>query len=299
MEDLLFSALRLAIPIAFLAVGEMVAERAGVLNLGIEGLLLSTALAAAIGAQSGGIPLGIAAAIGVGLLYNLIVALLTVVVRADQIVVGLALNIGALGATAFVFRASFESGQDFARISPFRIPGLDDVPYLRLLTRQTWLVLLLVLVVAFLAWALRNTNWGLRLRSVGDAPAAVDSQGVNVMLVRTGAVVFAGAMGGLAGAYLVLVETGRFVEGLSGGRGFLAIAAVVFGGWRPIPVLIGALLFGFGQALQFQLPAMGYDIPTPLLLALPYVLALVVITLAPTRRAAPPALMRPFYRGAT
>jgi simple sugar transport system permease protein len=297
MEDLLFSAVRLAVPILFLAIGGMVAEKAGVLNLGVEGLLLCTALAAAFGAEASGAVGGIVLSLAVGLVYMAVVAVATVIVRADQIVTGLALNVAAIGVTGFVFRSSFGSGQNFERIGVLHLPFLDSVPFLRIPFRQSLLVYALVVLSVLVAWVLYRTRAGLCVRAVGDAPAAVDSQGVSVTRVRVQALLFAGFMGGLAGSYLVLVETGRFVENMSGGRGFLAIAAIVLGGWRLFGVVGACLLFGLGQALQFQLPAMGIDAPNQLWLALPYVLALAAITALPQRASAPAALLRPFVRG--
>jgi ABC-type uncharacterized transport system permease subunit len=297
MEDLIFSAVRLTIPVLFLAIGGMVAERAGVLNLGVEGLLLVSALGAALGAQATNAVGGILLAIAFGLTFMAVVAIATVVVRADQIVTGLAVNVAALGITGFVFRSSFKSGQNFERMGVLRVPYLDSVPFLRIAFRQSLMVYALVGIAILVTWFLRNTRAGLCLRAAGDAPAAIDSQGVSVTRVRVQALLFAGFMGGLAGSYLVLVETGRFVENMSGGRGYLAIAAIVLGGWRLFGVVGACLLFGVGQALQFQLPAMGIDVPNQLLLALPYVLALVAITTLPQRAAAPAALLRPFVRG--
>jgi len=297
MEGLLDSAVRLGTLLLFLAVGELVAERAGILNLGIEGLLLVTALTAAIGAEANGPVFGTLLAAVVGIVFCTVVGLLVITLHVDQIVTGLALNIAALGGTTFVFRSSFEGGQTFDRLDTISVPVVGDVAYLRLLFEQTPLFYVLIGLVALSGYLLYVTRLGLRIRATGDAPGAVDAEGLNVARTRYQALVFAGCAGGLGGAYLVLSQTGRFTENMSGGRGFIAIAAVVFGGWRLRGVIGAAAVFGLGSALQFELPALGVEVPNQLLLALPYVVALIAITLLPQRGATPAALMRPFSRG--
>ena len=297
MEDLLFSAVRLAVPILFLALGEMVVERAGVLNLGLDGMLLTAALGAAVGAESAGPLAGVLAATGCGIAFALLVGVATVIVRLDQVVTGLALNLTALGFTGFVFRAGFEDGQNFDRIGVIEIPLVGSIPYIRVLFRQSILVFLLVGLGITVWWCLTRTRAGLSLRATGDSPASVDAQGINVVAVRICALLFGGVTGGLAGAYLVLVETGRFTEAMSGGRGFIAIAAVVFGGWRLRGIVIASIIFGLGIALQFELPAAGINAPNQLWLAFPYMLALVVMAVVPQRDRTPASLMKPFVRG--
>ena len=297
MEDLLFSAIRLAVPVLFLALGEMVVERAGVLNLGIEGMLVTSALGAALGAEAAGPAAGLGVAVLFGVVFGLIVAAATVVGRVDQVVTGLALNLMALGFTGYVFRSSFAGGQTFRRIGVIELPVVDSIPFVRIPFRQSLLVYVFVVTAVLVRWWLYRTRIGLCLRAIGDDPEAVDAQGLNISRVRIGALVFAGVMGGFAGGFLVLAETGRFTENMSGGRGFLAIAAVVFGAWRLSGVLIASLLFGLGQALQFELPAAGIDAPNQLWLAFPYLLALAAIAVLPQRGSAPKALMKPFVRG--
>ena len=297
MEDFIASAIRLATPLLLLALGELVAEKAGVLNLGIEGSLLVTALGAAMGAEALGIFGGIALALASGIAFTALLALVMVYAKADQIVVGLAVNLAAAGLTVFVFRSAFGGGQNFDRVRSLDTPFFSDIPYVGLLFSQTSLFYIAPVAAVAIAYLLHRTHWGLQVRAVGDAPAAADADGVPVDRLRTQALLIGGAMTGFAGAYLVLSETGIFTEGMSGGRGFIAIAAVIFGGWRVGGVVIAALIFGGAIALQFELPAQGIEISNQILLALPFIVALAAIAVLPQRDAAPSALMRPFRRG--
>jgi ABC-type uncharacterized transport system permease subunit len=298
--DFVNSMIRLSIPLLYLALGEMVSETTGILNLGLEAMLLGSALAATVAASAtDSVTIGVATAAAVGALIAFVVAVLVVRLRADQIVVGLAVNIVVLGMTTYLFRAIYEKGfPEVPGMGIARIPGLSKIPFLGpTIFSQRVLFYLLAVIVPGIWWVLYRSPWGLRARASGDAPEAVDAAGIKVETVRIQAVLFCGIMAGLAGAYLLLGETGTFTEGMSGGRGFIAIAAVVFGGWRIFGVVGAALLFGAALTLRFELPALGLNLPNQLLLALPYVVALAAIAVLPQREAAPAALLRPFRRG--
>jgi simple sugar transport system permease protein len=287
------SALALGTPLLFAALGELVSERAGVLNIGVEGLMLTGAFAGFLGCWATGSPLaGMAAAGAAATVLGLVLALWVVGLDADQVVAGAALNILALGATGVAYRAVF--GVTGAALTvpifqPLAIGG--DAPWLAPLRQAapTWAALLLVPVV----WlVLARTRLGLALRAVGEAPEAAASLGVSVASVRTGALAVAALLAGLGGGSLSLAYSNTFVEGMSAGRGFIALAIVVFGRWRPVGVLAGALLFGAANAGQFHLQAAGIAVSYHLVLMLPYVLTLVVLAVASGTAAAPAALGR-------
>ncbi len=273
--------LRLATPLCIAAMGELVAERAGVLNIGIEGMMLAGAFAAfALGVPTGSVLLATGGGILAGTALAALFATFVLGRRADPIVCGVALNLFALGATGTLYRSLFppELGQAGA-------PQLST-PTLILLT-----ALLVLGVGLFLA----RTRLGLAVRAVGERAEAAHAQGVRVLPIRWGATLFGGACAGLAGATLVLWTSNTFVEGMTSGRGFIALALVLFGGYRPLRILGGALLFGAASALQFRLQARGLEVPYGLLLMTPYVLTLVVLALFAGRVRPPADLARPFY----
>jgi general nucleoside transport system permease protein len=281
---LLASTVRFATPLALAAMGELVAERAGVLNIGIEGMMLAGALAAfEVGAATGSVFLACAAAIGAACVLALLFAGFALWRQSDPIVSGTALNILALGATGSLFRLLHPAGESLVRAP--QMPGLAGV------NGFTVLALCLLLAVALF---LARTRPGLALRAVGERAEAADAQGISVARVRLAATVFGGACAGLAGACLVLWLSDVFVEGMSSGRGFIALSLVLFGGYRPVRIVAGAVLFGAASALQFRLQAAGSALPYTLLLMTPYVLTLLVLALFAGRSRAPADLARPF-----
>ncbi len=282
---LLLSTLRLATPLGLAALGELVAERAGVLNIGIEGMMLAGAFAAfACAAPSGSALLGVLAGAAAGLALAALFALFAIQRRADPIVCGTALNIFALGATGTAYRVLLPPG-----LVPETAPQVAE-----LLPGVHPFVLLALLLALAIAGFLRGTRPGLALRAAGERAEAAHAQGVPVLAVRWGATLFGGACAGLAGASLVLWISDSFVEGMTSGRGFIALALVLFGRFRAGRILAGALLFGFASALQFRLQAIGLEIPYNLLLMTPYVLTLVVLAVWSGRGTAPADLARPF-----
>lgn len=282
---LLASTVRLATPLALAAMGELVAERAGVLNIGIEGMMIAGALAAfAVGAATGSLALALAAALVAGAALAALFALFVLQRGADPIVSGTALNVLALGGTGVVFRVLQPAGNALERAPQVAelVPGVH--PF----------ALGALALVGAVALFLSRTRPGLALRAVGERADAADAQGVPVLRVRLAAVLFGGACAGLAGSTLVLWISDTFVEGMTSGRGFIALSLVLFGGYRPLRILGGALLFGAATALQFRLQAAGSTIPYNLLLMTPYVLTLLVLALFAGRARAPADLARPF-----
>lgn len=306
MSDLLAvfvaSTLRLATPLVFAASGEVVSERAGVLNLSLEGLMLSAAFAGAWAAHaSGSATLGLLFGLGSAVLLAYVLALISVHVRANQLVVGIGFNIFALGATTFLYRELF-GGLSRTQIPSFAalpIPGLSRLPWIgQALFAQTWLVYLALGMVALSAYLLQRTELGLQLRAAGEDPRAADQAGVDVARVRIYAVLYTGLCAGFAGCFLSLASISTFTEGMTNGAGYLAVTAVILGGWRSLPVFLACLLFGSATALQFLLPALGVELPTALLSMLPYLLALAAVAGLIGKSRAPAALSIPYLRGA-
>jgi simple sugar transport system permease protein len=298
VEDLLVATLRLAAPLLLAALGELIVERAGIVNIGIEGMMLAGAFAAFAAAVATGSPAaGCAAGIAAGAALGALFAAFAIARHADQIVVGLAVNLLALGGTGLAARALWSGAVPSGpRWDEVVLPGLASLPGVGpLLFRQTpfvWAALAVALAVGFF---LARTRAGLRLRAVGEAARAADAEGVSVPAVRALALLAGGALAGLAGASLTVAQTNTFTEGMTAGRGFLALAIVIFGRWRPGGVVLGALFFGAATALQFRLQARGFDLPYPIFLMLPYVIALAVLAFA-AGRARPPADLGRAYR---
>lgn len=283
METALFvgflaAALRIATPLLFAAMGEVVAERGGVLNLGIEGAMLGGALTAALVGQGNGPVAGVLAAAAVGAVSAGIVAVVAVWARADQVITGTAVTLGAVGLTGAVYRVTLGSGKSEQALETLKYPWVLSVGAL--------------LSVPLIWWTLYRTRWGLALRATGEDRHAAAANGVNVVRLQTTALLIAGAMAGLGGATLVLGQVGSFAEKMTAGRGFVAVAIVVLGRWHPFGVLGAALLFGALQALQFLLQGMGFDLPYQLFLMLPYALTLLALAGLVGRARAPAGLGR-------
>lgn len=285
---------RTATPLAFAALGETIAERAGVINVGLEGVIISGCFGAVVGAQGGSVGFGLLAGMLAGLAAASVFALFVVWLRTDQIITGTALTLGALGLTGTLYRAVFGTtgaALTIPTLSPVAIPGLAGIPLVGpALFRQPVLTYALYGFVALAWWITSRTHAGLALRAVGEVPEAAEAAGINPRRVQAVAVLVSGALGGLAGAALVLAQVGTFAEGMSAGRGFIAIAVVALGRWRPIGVALAALLFGGATALQYLFQSTGTELPYQLFLALPYVLTLIVLA-AGTARVRPPAAL--------
>jgi simple sugar transport system permease protein len=271
-----------------------------VINIGLEGAIIAGAFGALVGAglASGGAGAALGFAVGAqaGLAAGALFALFAVALRADQIITGTAVTLAALGLTGTLYRSLYgESGAALSTPTtpPLAVPGLAALPAVgRALFAQPPATYALYLLVPALWWWTTRTHAGLALRAVGEAPEAAVAAGVRPRRVQLLAVLFGGTLGGLAGATLVVAQAGTFAEGMSAGRGFIAIAIVVLGRWRPLGVAAAAVLFGAASALQYLFQAMGWTVPYQLFLALPYVLTLVVLAAASGRGAAPAALGR-------
>lgn len=288
------AAIRVATPLLFAAVGETIVERSGIINLGLEGAMLAGALAAAIGSSAAGPWTGTLLAGAAGVVLMSLFALVTVWLRADQIIAGTAITLAAVGLTGGLYRSIYGmagAGLSLPTFPVAPVPLLSRVPLLGAAFQQPVLVYLAYLAVP-LAWLfLFRTRRGLALRACGESPAAAHAAGVSVGWHRTGALLLGGAMGGVAGASLVLAQVGTFAERMTAGRGFVAIAIVVLGRWHPVGVLIAALFFGVLAALQFLFQASGIAVPYQWFLMLPYLLTLLALLLA-KRVTAPASLAR-------
>lgn len=296
LASFLEASVRTATPLALAALGETITERAGVINIGLEGAIIAGALGAAVAAGTIGVAGGFATAALAGAAVAALFALFAVTFRADQIITGTATTLLALGLTGLLYRASFgESGAALSipTIGPWAVPVLSTIPTIgSALFAQPPSTYLVFACIPLLWWWLSRTHAGLALRAVGENPAAAESAGISPARVRWAAILFGGVMGGLSGATLVLAQVGTFAEGMSAGRGFIAIAIVALGRWSPLTVGAAALLFGAASALQFVFQAVGWNAPYQLFLSLPYVLTLFALAGASRRGRAPAALGR-------
>ena len=292
----LAAAIRIATPLLLAATGELITERAGVINLGLEGAMLAGALASALGAVAGGPWTGLLAGLAAGLLVAAVFGGVTVLAGAQQIIAGTAVTLGAVGLTGVAYRSAFGAagpGLGVPTLGPLPIPGLRDIPVLGpVLFEQPIVTYFAWIATLGVGWFLFRTWWGLALRATGESQEAARASGVPVRRVRMLATLAGGGMGGLAGATLVLAQVGTFAENMTAGRGFIAIAIVVLGRWHPTGVLLASLLFGAAGALQFAVQAGGLDIPYQFALAMPYGLALLALAGAWGRSRAPAGLGR-------
>lgn len=295
------SIIEMATPILLAALGELVVEQSGVINIGIEGGMLAGAFFALAAAFfTGSLALGIAAGIAAAVAINALLAIMVVNLAVNQVVAGTALNILALGATGVCYGRIFgTTGSAFtiAPLGPLALGPLARIPFAGpLLFDRNILVYLAFALVPVTALAIRRTRWGLELRAAGERPEAADALGLNVYRIRWQALIIAGVATGLAGAYLTLAYTDTFVAGISAGRGFVALAVVILGRWNAWGLAAAALLFGAAMALQFGLQALGTPIPYQLMLAIPYLLTIVVLAILGGEAWSPSALGEPYVR---
>ncbi len=273
--------IRMATPLLFAALGETVAERAGIINLGVEGAIIAGAFGALVGATHFGVAGGLAAAVCCGVAVGVIFAALVVGFRTDQIIAGTAVSMFALGATGALYRSLF--GVNGASLSiptlhPLPLGPLAAIPVIgHALFAQPVTTYLLYILVPITWWWMYRTHAGLGLRACGEEPESARNAGVRVRTTQTWALLFAGALGGIGGGVLVLAQAGTFAEGMSAGRGFVAIAIVVLGKWHPLRVAGAAVLFGAAGALQTLFQALGSTVPYQVFLALPYVFTLLAL----------------------
>ncbi len=302
ISDYLASTLRLSVPLAYAAMGGLFSERSGILNIGLEGMLLTGAFTSAAATfYSGNVWVGIFAALVAGGLVGLLHAFLCVTLRVNQLVSGLAINLVAGGLTAFLGRLIF-SGSNTQRlpiVPAIKIPVLASIPVIGMLFELDILVYLLFLIIALTTYFLFYTNPGLNLRAVGEYPKAADIAGISVALVRYIAVIVGGCLVGCGGAYLALVQVNYFAEGMSAGRGFIAIASLIFGRWRPVETGFACLLFGATEALQLRIQALGVNVSYQFLAMLPYLVALIALVGGMGRSTPPAALGVPYNNSNT
>jgi simple sugar transport system permease protein len=298
---LLGSGLVAAVPLLLAALGETFAERAGLLNLGLEGMMLIGAFSGFyVALRTESIWLGLLAGLVIGLGLGLFFGLLTITMGVDQIIVGLGITIFAGGLTGFLFRDIFGSRFPTLTVSSSRlpIPVLSDIPVIgpaifnqRPMVYATWL---LVVVFAFI---LTRTRFGLEIRATGENPLAADAAGVNVFRIRYLAMAIGGIMAGLAGAFLSVIDLNFFVPGMTVGQGFIAIAVAMLGKWRPYRVFVGAVLFGILRSLSNGLQVVGVDIRPEFVLMLPYLGIILALVVLAGRTSLPAALGVPYERG--
>lgn len=297
------AAIRIASPLIFATLGELICERAGVINLGIEGIMTVGAFAGWIAVYAGfDLWTGVLVAALAGGLFGLLHAVLVVPLGLSQHVTGIGITLLASSLAYYFYRLALPEVTSPPKIEPFQpwaIPGLSDLPFVgEALFRQTPLTYLAFLMVALVAWLLARTPLGLAIKAVGENPAAAEAQGINVIAVRMGAVVAGSALMGVGGAFLTLSAFNSFFFDMINGRGWISVALVVFGSWRPGKALVGALLFGLFDAYQLRLQQWaGAVVPYQLFLMLPYVLSIIALILVSRRASYPRALMVPYHKG--
>jgi general nucleoside transport system permease protein len=286
--------IRTATPLALAALGETVVERAGMINIGLEGTIIAGAFGAVAVATVAGVTGAFGAAMVAGIVAAAVLGVFIVSLRSDQIVTGTALTLLALGTTGLLYRGLFGTtgvALTIPTAGPIAIPGLSSIPLVgRALFAQPITTYVVYVMAPVLAWWLSRTHAGLALRAVGENPAAATAAGISPSRVRWTALMFGGALGGLSGGTLVVAQVGTFAEGMSAGRGFIAIAIVALGRWSPTGVVIAAILFGAASALQFVFQSLGWAVPYQLFLALPYVLTLLALAGLVGRHGPPAAL---------
>jgi len=302
LTNILFAMVRCGTPLLLVALGELVCEKSGVLNLGQEGMMLFGAVVGFIAAiGTGSLWLGVLAAMAAGVLLAALFALVALGCNANQVATGLALTIFGIGLSSFVGAAWV--GKPLAGFEPVALPLLGALPVLgKVLFSQDLMVYLSFALFALIAWALLKSRIGLVLQAVGENPDAASAMGLPVLRVRTLAVLFGGAMAGMAGAYLSLAYTPMWAENMTAGRGWIALALVVFASWRVFRVLLGAYLFGLASILHLVAQGVGLAIPANLLAMLPYVATILVLVLLSrdavrTRLFAPVSLGQPWKGG--
>jgi simple sugar transport system permease protein len=296
------STLNYAGPVAIGALAGIISERSGVLNIAIEGKFLLGALAGAVASSVFGVAIaGPIAGVIMGALVGLLLAVLGLRYKVDQIVAGTVINLGAAGITTFVYLRVLQVYSDLndpISILPVKFPVLGDIPILgNILFSLSPYSYAAVALVAFFTYMLFKTRWGLRLRASGEMPSAAGTVGVDVLKLRYRAMILAGALAGFAGSYLALAGTGGFGMGISSGRGFIALAALIFGAWKPWNALGAALIFGFAEAASTLLAILGVGLPPQVLLAVPYVMTVIVVAGLIGRVRGPASAGRPYEQG--
>jgi len=295
---LLAATLRVATPLIFGTLGELFAERSGVLNLGIEGtLFLGAFLGFTVAQKTGSLWLGLGAAVVGGMLAGLLMSLLAVRLGVNQHVSGLGITLLLTGFSLFAFRVIFGENRIPPKIVPFaQLSPFGDIPILGPIFEQYALTYIAILLIPVVWWVVYRTSFGLQMRAVGENPEAADAAGLNVYRIRTMSLAIGGGLMAAGGAFLSLAQLGSFTFGIINGRGWVCIALIIFGNWQPVKVLWGALLFGLVFALQLRLQSTGIKLPYELFLALPYLVTILALTLAGRNASGPAAVLKPYRR---
>ncbi len=297
------AALRIATPLIFGVLGALICEKAGVLNLGIEGIFAAGAMAGWLSVYLGaGLWGGLLVAALTGAFFGLLHAILTVPLGLSQHVSGLGITMFATSVSYFTYRTALPDVSSPPRIIPFQpldIPVLSDLPFIGpVLFQQTAMTWLALALVALVWWVLERTPLGMAIRAVGDNPDAVDAQGLSVYALRMGAVVAGSALMALGGAFLTMSAFDAFFFGMVNGRGWICIALVIFASWRPGKALLGALLFGAFDAFQVRMQTeVGSFVPSQVFLMMPYILSIIALVLVARRAEYPRALLKPWFKG--
>jgi general nucleoside transport system permease protein len=297
------AAIRIASPLIFATLGELICERAGVLNLGIEGIMTAGAFSGWLTVYLGGdLWLGVLVAALVGALFGLLHAILVVPLGISQHVTGIGITLLASSLSYYTYRLALPEVTSPPKIEPFQswsVPFLSDIPIVgEALFRQTPLTYLAFVLVALVAWFLYRTPLGLAVRTVGENPMAVEAQGIDVNRIRIGSVMVGSALMGIGGSFLTLSAFNSFFFEMINGRGWICIALVVFGSWRPGKALLGAILFGAFDAYQLRLQQLaGGVLPYQLFLMLPFIMSIIALIVMSRRAAYPRALMVPYRKG--
>ena len=299
MIGILISAIRLATPYLYAAVGEAFAQTSGVVNLGVDGIMLVGAYAAFfVTLNTGNLWLGVLAAMVAGLLMGLLMSFISVTLKAEQGISGIGLYMFGLGLSSLLFKVTIGTVKTVVGFQPVKIPLLGDIPIAgEIFFQHSLPVYGAFLLVPLAWWFLEKTTWGLKIKSVGQNPAAADSLGVSVDGVRYFSVCLGGVLAGLAGASLSIALVNLFQENLTAGQGFIAVALVYFGGWKPLGIMGGALLFSTVNAFQLWMQVLGVNISSDVAVMLPYLLTIAALAITVSRVRQPAALNKPFERG--
>ncbi|TVR57312.1 MAG: ABC transporter permease [Spirochaetaceae bacterium] len=299
ISGILHTMLSLATPFLYAALGETFSQLSGVVNLGVDGIMLLSAFFAFYAVyMTGSIWLGLLIAMIVGLLMGLLMSVVSVTFKAQQGISGIGLQMLGLGLSSLLFKVLVGTVRTVSGFRPVKIPLLGDIPFIGAIFFNNSLLVYGAFLLVPISWfVLERTTLGLKIKAVGQNPNAADSVGINVNRIRYLSVCIGGVLAGVAGAALSISIANLFQDNLTAGQGFIAVALVYFGGWSPIGVMGGALLFSFANSAQLWLQVLGVDIPSSLAVMLPYVLTIVVLTISVNRGKQPAALNKQFFRG--
>jgi general nucleoside transport system permease protein len=299
LSGVLRTMIALSTPFLFAALGETFSQLSGVVNLGVDGIMLLAGFFAFYAVfLTGNVWLGLLLAMLVGLIMGLMMSFVSVTLKAQQGISGIGLQMFGLGMSSLLFKVLVGTVTSVSGFRPVKIPLLGDIPFIGpILFNNNVLVYSAFLLVPLSWWVLEKTTLGLKIKAVGQNPAAADSVGINVNRIRYFSVCLGAVLAGIAGASLSISIANLFQDNLTSGQGFIAVALVYFGGWSPVGVLGGALLFSLANSAQLWLQVLGIDVPASLAVMLPYVLTIVVLTVAVNRGKQPAALNKQFFRG--